>query len=248
MTGAGRPRPHVRVYADPEGVARAAAALVAEASAEAVGSVGRFSVALAGGSTPRRVYELLAGDDFRGRVEWGRWHVFFGDERCVPPDDAESNYRMANETLLGRVPVPRENVHRMRGEGDAVANARAYEDELRGYFVGAAWPAFDLVLLGMGDDGHTASLFPHTAALRESRAWVAANWVERLGQFRVTLTAPSINHARRLAFVVSGGGKAARVREVLGGGHEPERLPAQLIRPESGRLEWLVDAAAAAEL
>jgi 6-phosphogluconolactonase len=166
----------------------------------------------------------------------------------VPPDDAESNYRMANETLLSRVPVPRENVHRMRGLGDAVANARAYEDELRGYFIGEPWPAFDLVLLGMGDDGHTASLFPGSRALRETSAWVAANWVEKLGQFRVTLTAPAINRAARVAFVVAGAGKAAALREVVKGEYDPARLPAQLVRPASGRLEWLVDEAAAGGL
>lgn len=240
--------PRVRIHEDAERVARAAAALVVEASAEASETSGRFSIALAGGSTPKRVYELLASEEFGAQVDWNTWHVFFGDERCVPPDDPESNYRMANETLLARVPIPRENIHRIRGEGDAVANARVYEDELRGYFVGETWPAFDLVLLGMGDDGHTASLFPGTDALREQDAWVTANWVERLNQFRITLTVPAINHAERVAFVVTGGAKSARLREVLRDEGEPARLPAQLIKPASGRLAWLVDEAAAAGL
>jgi len=238
----------VRVYETAEDVAAAAARRFAELAGEAVAARGLFAVALAGGTTPRRVYELLASDGLRGRVNWPRVHVFFGDERMVPPDDAESNFRMARESLLGRVSIPAENVHRIEGRGDAAANAARYEEELRGLFGDAGWPRFDLVLLGMGDDGHTASLFPATAALDAGRAWVAANRVERLGAWRVTLTAPAINAARHVIFLVNGAGKAARLREVLRGGRDPRRLPAQLIRPADGTLEWFVDRAAAAML
>jgi 6-phosphogluconolactonase len=238
----------VRVFDDPEQVARAAAEKFVELAAEAVAEKGSFSVALAGGTTPRRVYELLAGEDLRGRVEWEKVHVFFGDERCVPPDHPDSNYRMANEALLSRVPLPAANVHRMKGRGDAAANASLYEDELRGHFDDTAWPRFDLVMLGMGDDGHTASLFPGTAALGERRAWVTANWVEKFGAWRITLTAPAINAARHVLFLVTGAGKAERLREVLCGGRDPERLPSQLIRPEDGTLEWYSDRAASAGL
>ncbi|HEY0173935.1 MAG TPA: 6-phosphogluconolactonase [Pyrinomonadaceae bacterium] len=240
--------PEVKVFDDPERVARAAAARFAELARVAASERGIFTAALAGGSTPRRVYELLAGEEFRERIDWGSVHLFFGDERAVPFDHAESNYRMAFESLLSRVPVPERNIHRIEGLGDAAANASEYESELRGLFGGAEWPRLDLVMLGMGDDGHTASLFPNTSALDESRAWVAANWVEKLGAWRVTLTAPAINAARHVLFLVGGAGKAERLREVLRGERDPARLPSQLIRPQDGALEWFVDRAAAARL
>ncbi|HEV3471015.1 MAG TPA: 6-phosphogluconolactonase [Pyrinomonadaceae bacterium] len=238
----------VRVFETAEEVAAAAAGRFVELAREAVAARGLFAVALAGGTTSRRAYELLASDELRGRVSWPRVHVFFGDERMVPPDAADSNFRMARESLLSRVPVPDENVHRIEGRGDAAASAGRYEDELRAFFGDADWPRFDLVMLGMGEDGHTASLFPATAALDAGRAWAAANWVEKLGAWRVTLTAPAVNAARHVLFVVTGAGKAARLREVLRGPRDPARLPAQLIRPADGALEWFVDRAAAADL
>ena len=241
-------RPDIKIYDDPEAVAQAAAARFVELAADAMKERGSFSVALAGGSTPKRIYELLAGDDWRERVRWDDVHIFFGDERSVPPDHHESNYRMANEALLSHVPIPVANVHRMTGEGDAAASASRYEDELRSFFGDVPWPPFDLVMLGMGDDGHTASLFPDTTALREESAWVVPNWVEKFSTYRITLTAPAINHARHVMFNVTGTGKAERLPEVLGGERDPERLPSQLIRPATGRLEWLVDRAAAAKL
>lgn len=238
----------VEVFYDAEAVAVAAATRFVELAREALRTRGAFSVALAGGSTPQRVYELLASDDFRDAISWEGVHIFFGDERCVPPDHTSSNYRMANEAMLSRLPLLPQNVHRIRGEGDAAANADLYEDEMREFFVGAEWPALDLVLLGMGDDGHTASLFPGTEALRERRAWVVADHVDKLGAWRITLTAPAVNHAAHVSFIVTGGGKAVRLSEVLRGAYEPERLPAQLIRPTGGTLEWLVDRAAASRL
>lgn len=238
----------VQVFDDAEAVARAATETFARLASEAVEERGTFSVALSGGTTPRRVYELLASDAYRERVPWSKVHVFFGDERAVPPDHAESNYRMASEALLSHVPVPSENVHRIEGLGDAAANASDYESVMRGFFGEAEWPRFDLVFLGMGDDGHTASLFPNTAALEESRAWVAPNWVEKLQAWRVTLTAPAINAARRIVFLVTGASKAERLREVLDGPHDPARLPSQMIRPRDGALSWYVDRAAAAKL
>ncbi|HEV2799148.1 MAG TPA: 6-phosphogluconolactonase [Pyrinomonadaceae bacterium] len=241
--------PNFQIYANAEEVARAAAHRFAELARGNIGGNGRFSVALAGGSTPKRIYELLATEDVGAEVDWSNVHIFFGDERTVPPDHNDSNYRMANEALLSRVGLPPENIHRMRGEGDAVANARLYEDELRGYFGDdAAWPEFDLMMLGMGDDGHTASLFPGTHALDVHAAWVTANWVEKFDTYRVTLTAPAINHARQVMFIVTGAGKAERLLEVLHGAHEPHRLPSQLIRPRTGALTWFLDEAAAAKL
>jgi len=238
----------VQVFDDAESVARAAAEEFVRASAEAVGERGAFSVALSGGTTPRRVYELLASDEYRERAEWPNAHVFFCDERTVPPDHADSTYRMARAALLSRVNVPAENVHRIEGVGDAAANASDYESVMRGFFGDSAWPRFDLVFLGMGDDGHTASLFPETSALGEARAWAAANWVEKLGAWRITLTAPAINAARRVLFLVTGASKAERLDEVINGAQDPARLPSQMIRPRDGTLRWYVDRAAASKL
>jgi 6-phosphogluconolactonase len=240
--------PNVLIFDDAEAVARAAARRFVELSRKAMDAGGRFSVALAGGSTPKRVYELLAGDDFNGQIDWPRVHVFFGDERCVPPDHHDSNYRMAREAMLAHIMLPIENVHRMVGEGDAVSNARLYEDDLHEFFDGAAWPRLDLVMLGMGDDGHTASLFPGSRALAEQQAWVAANWVEKFNTFRITLTAPAINHAAHVMFIVTGAGKTDRLPEVLTGPRDTDRLPSQLIKPVNGTLEWFTDKAAAAKL
>ena len=237
--------PKTFIYDNPEQLAEAAALRFINSAQAAIALQDRFSVAVAGGNTPKRVYELLASDSYRDRTEWLSVHIFFGDERCVPPDHPESNYRMVKESLLSHVPIPMVNVHRMRGEDDPALGARHYEEELRAFFKAAPWPRFDLVLLGMGDDGHTASLFPHTAALREKKAWVVPNWVERLKTFRLTLTVPAICHAANIVFLVTGEAKARRLYEVLNGPRDPERLPAQLIRPVDGRLEWLVDKAAA---
>ncbi len=241
--------PQVLIFDNPDEVAQAAAARFVELGREAIAERGRFAVALAGGSTPKRVYELLASESYREQLDWSKVHIFFGDERCVPPDDAASNYRMANEALLSRVSLPAKNIHRMNGVGDAVANARLYEDEIRTFFNDAAWPRFDFVLLGMGDDGHTASLFPGTEVLFEREAWVAGLWVEKLGAYRITLTAPAINHALHIIFLVTGENKAGRLAEILKDEHDPAvRLPAQLIKPLDGSLEWLVDRAASTHL
>lgn len=238
----------VFIFDNSQEVARAAADRFVDLARAAIRESGRFSVALSGGSTPKVVYELLASGAYRDSLDWSQVHIFFGDERCVPPDDAESNYRMANEAMLSRLPIPPQNIHRMQGVGDAEANARLYEDELRAYFTNASWPRFDLIFLGMGDDGHTASLFPNSPALSETTAWVAANWVEKFNAFRITLTLPAINHAAHIVFLVTGSGKAQRLSEVLSGEIESTQLPSQLIRPVAGSLEWLVDKAAAASL
>jgi 6-phosphogluconolactonase len=237
-------------FADAESVAQGASEWIAGLARDAVAGRGRFSLALAGGSTPRRIYEILAGEEGPGRgIDWSKVHVFFGDERTVPPDHADSNFRMANDAMLSRVALPPENVHRMIGEGDAVANARLYEDELRSFFGDDAdWPAFDLVMLGMGDDGHTASLFPGTTALDERCAWVVANWVEKFQTYRITLTAPAINHAARVLFTVTGAGKAARLKEVVEGERDTSRLPSQLVEPRGGTIDWFVDEGAAGQL
>lgn len=234
-----------QVFNNPEEVATAAADRFVQAATEAITSRGRFDVALSGGTTPKRVYQLLASNAYRDRIDWTRVHIFFGDERCVPLDDRESNYRMAREALLSHVPIPSENVSPMQGEGDPNLNAQKYEQELRRSFNNVEWPTFDLVLLGLGEDAHTASLFPGTNALHEDKSWVVANWVEKLNTWRITLTAPAINHAARILFLVTGRGKAKPLSTVISGPVDTEEFPAQLIKPTNGSLEWLIDQAAA---
>jgi 6-phosphogluconolactonase len=194
------------------------------------------------------LYELLSTEEHKNLVDWPKVHIFFGDERCVEPTDPESNYRMADEAMLSRLPIPSYNVHRILGEGDAVANASLYEDDLRTFFDPAPFPNFDLVLLGMGPDGHTASLFPGTPALNEKKMWVLANWVDKLGSYRLTLTPPAINHASNIVFLVTGESKAERLREVLGPVRDPQRLPCQLIQPLTGSPLWFVDKQAGQKL
>ena len=237
----------IEVYADASALARAAAEHFVALSAEAISQRERFAVALSGGSTPRAAYALLAASEFVSRVEWARVHVFWGDERCVPPEHPDSNFRMAREALLDRVPIPAGNIYRMRGEAEPALAADEYQIALRTFFANGQ-PRFDLILLGMGDDGHTASLFPGTAAIHEQVRWAAAQYVEKLRAWRVTLTPVVINAAANVAFVVSGAGKAERLKQVLTGPYQPDVLPSQIVRPTHGRLSWLVDSDAAARL
>lgn len=235
----------VRVLADAAAVSRAAAEEFVRLAAEAARERGVFSVALSGGSTPKAAFALLASE-LADAVPWDRTHVFWGDERHVGPDDAESNYRMANEAMLSKVPLPPENVHRILAEKPAAADAAdAYARELEAFFGPGAAPRFDLVLLGMGPDGHTASLFPGTAALSETARTVVANHVPKLDTDRITLTAPVINAAREVRFLVAGDDKAEALHAVLDGPPEATTYPSQLVRPVEGHLVWIVDRAAA---
>jgi 6-phosphogluconolactonase len=239
---------NVLVFDTPEQLALAAAERFVECAHELVGELDRFSVALAGGRTPKRVYELLATERFKSRVEWANVYLFFGDERAVPPDHPDSNYAMVYEALISKVPLPAKNVRRMIGEGDARENARLYEEQLKTFFAGVTWPRFDLVFLGMGEDGHTASLLPRSEALSEKSKWVVPTRMERLKQDRITLTLPVFNHAARIIFLVTGEEKAKRLKQVLQSQAGSERVPAQEIQPLDGTLEWLVDRGAASML
>ena len=242
----------IKIVRHPADLYRDAAEVFVRIATQSVAAHGRFSVALAGGSTPRSLYALLATDSgLRSRLPTECMHFYWGDERHVPPDHADSNYRMANEVMLSKLPLAPAQVHRIHGENPDVARAAVdYERELRADFALAPgnFPRFDLVLLGIGPDGHTASLFPHTPALDETERSVAANRVATLGTDRITLTIPAINNAANVVFLVSGADKAVALREISEGPHDPRKLPAQSIAPHSGTLTWLVDEAAATQL
>jgi 6-phosphogluconolactonase len=239
----------IKVFPEPAGIAESAAARIVDAAGEAIALSGRFTLALSGGSTPKLLHEVLA-TKYRDAIEWSRVEIFFGDERCVPPDNIESNYRMARETLLSRVPIPGDNIYRMRGEMDPNEAAKEYGLMLKEKFGDSSEKGggLDLVLLGMGEDGHTLSLFPGTAAVCETHHRCVANYAEHSTtgkSWRVTLTAPFVNRSREVLVLVAGAPKASVLAQVLEGSPDPERFPIALIQPASEKLTWLVDAAAA---
>jgi len=238
-----------RVYSDSERLANAAAELFVSTAAESITAQGRFRVALSGGSTPRNVYQLLAGESFRNRIDWSHVDLFWGDERYVPADDRDSNYRMTAEALLRHVPIPAGNIHRVPTEISPPENAaKSYEEDIRRLFGDSvSVPQFDLIYLGLGTNGHTASLFPHSPTLHEKSRLVLADFVSEVKTWRISMTAPLLNRGRTVAFLITGQQKAQVLRDVLLGPRDPERLPAQLINPE-GKLLWLVDKPAAALL
>lgn len=238
--------PQLRVLESRDAVARTAAQWVHDRAWAAANARGRFTLALSGGTTPRALYQQMASGP---RLPWDRTVFCFGDERNVPPSDPESNARMAREALTGQPFVNQSSVHRIRGELPAAEAAADYEQTLRRLFPGTtSFPGFDLVLLGLGPDGHTASLFPHSPALDERAAWVAANWVEKFRTHRITLTFPVLNAAAEVLFLVTGDDKAWALREVLRGTAPVAEIPARGVAPASGRVTFLVDRAAAAGL
>jgi len=238
----------LQIHEDTKALAQAAADHFVTASEEAIENRGRFTVALSGGTTPQEAYGRLSDPMLATKVSWRNVHLFWGDERCVPPEHPDSNYRMARKTMIQKVPIPQANVHRIQGELDPDLAAEAYVEELQSVFGSEERPRFDLIFLGLGEDGHTASLFPSSLALRETEHWVLAVFEEADQAWRVTLTPPVLNAARQLSFLVSGESKAARLQEVLEGEPQAEPLPAQLIQPLNGQVTWLVDKAAAAKL
>jgi 6-phosphogluconolactonase len=249
-TTGSRPNPgELRVTSSAEAVAQAAAELFVQLCDQSIGARGRFRVALSGGSTPKRTYQLLADNALAGRVDWSRVDLFWGDERYVPHDDPNSNYRMTSEALLRHISIPETNVHGVPTDvSPPEAAASAYESEIRNTFGNpTSIPAFDLVYLGLGTNGHTASLFPHSATLLENSRLVVADFVNEVNNWRISMTAPLLNRGRTVAFLVSGREKADVLRQVMLGPREPDRLPAQLIVPE-GKLLWLTDEAAASLL
>ena len=240
----------VRRLTTPQDLFQAAAEEVIRVATEAIAKRGRFAIALSGGSTPKNLFTLIAANA-SASLPWEKVFCFWGDERHVPLDDPDSNYRMASEALLSKVPIPAANIFPVpAGNPDAAAAAETYEQTLRKFFgLGPGEvPHFDLILLGMGPDGHTASLFPETAALQEKSRLVVTNWVEKLKTSRITFTLPVLNAACCVAFLVSGADKAAALHEVLEGDAPPEKYPSKLVKPSDGRLIWFVDRAAASQL
>lgn len=244
--------PEIRILADGAAIAKRAAQEFIQAAAAAVRERGAFHVALAGGSTPKALYQLLATDPvLRSQVPWDKMQVFFGDERHVGPGDADSNFRMANETMLSKVPLKANQVKRIKGEyPDAAQAASEYEEAIAAHFnlKAGELPRFDLLLVGMGNEGHTLSLFPGTKALHADGRIVVSNWVGKLYTDRITLTAPAACAAAEILFMVTAADKALALKGVLEGPYEPEQLPAQSLQPKNGKLLWLVDTAAGSML
>lgn len=252
-----KPRAVIKIYADANELAQAAAHHFAGLADRHIAESGRFTVALSGGSTPKQMFSILAEKPFAETVPWASIYLFWADERCVPPDHPDSNYRVANEMLLSKVSLPRENIFRILAEDeDHERAAKNYSETIRQFFhldIATSGtidlPGFDLIFLGMGPDGHTASLFPRTEALQINDRIVAANYVEKFQSYRITLTAATINHAHNVTFLVAGDDKAATLREVLEGQDNPDLYPSQLIklveRPVDGSLLWMADEAAA---
>jgi 6-phosphogluconolactonase len=256
-----RENANVRVYRDADELALKAAQYFARLADQYVIGNGHFTVALAGGETPQAMFKLLAQEPFYSTVPWSMTYFFWTDERCVPPTHPDSNYRVAHELLLSKVPVKSENIFRFAAEeADLERAAQSYDMTLRNFFIAGpganrrgtaplvAFPRLDLILLGMGADGHTASLFPGTAALSINNRIAVANYVPQRDEHRLTLTVPTINNARNATFLVSGVGKAETLRQVLEGPPRPAELPSQLIKPGNGSLLWLIEEAAALKL
>ncbi len=242
----------IRILADGAAIAKRAAREFVQAAASAVREKNAFNVALAGGSTPKALYSLLVNDPaLRSQIPWDKIHLFFGDERHVAPDHPDSNFRMATEAMISKSPLKPEQVTRIKGEYPGTQQAALeYEEALREYFKLKAgeYPRFDLVLVGMGNEGHTLSLFPGTKALHADGRIAVRNWIGKLCTERITLTAPAACNAAEIIFMVTGADKACALKSVLEGPYEPDQLPAQLLQPQNGKLLWLVDAAAGSML
>jgi len=239
----------IEIESDSESLAKAAAVVLLDKGRAAITKRAAFVLAVSGGSTPKRLFELLADQNgpYLNVFPWTQTHFFWVDERHVPPDNKDSNYRMTREAMLSQVPIPESNIHRIISENpSAEAAAVQYEADLKQFFSG--FPQFDLTLLGLGEDGHTGSIFPGSPVLNETKRLVAAPWVEKLNTFRITLTLPVLNNSLSTVFLVSGKGKSEVLHEVLEGKFDPARLPSQAIQPVNGELEWLVDRDAASLL
>lgn len=240
---------YIAKYPDLDTLSRQAANYTVQLANQAIVTHGRFTIALAGGSTPKKLYALLAGEPYRSQIDWTSVEVFWGDERCVPPDSEDSNFHMAQEALLSKVPIPTSQVHRMPADQpDHEAACQAYTAEIRRTFGTDGIPSFDLIQLGIGPEGHTASLFPHQASLHEQQRLVMPVTVPKPPPERLTFTPPLLNAARHVLFLVAGAEKADVVHAILEGEYQPDEYPAQIVRPTNGEVTWMLDTAAASKL
>ncbi len=237
----------VYTFKDPDAVSLALADYIANAIKERLSTSDRFTWVLTGGNSPKQLYEILSSEKYKDRIAWEKMHIFWGDERAVPFNDERNNARMTFQHLLDKVPVPRQQIHIMNTDLPPAESAAAYEKILRGYFPETG-PSFDLVLSGMGDDGHTLSLFPHMPVIHEQKAWVSSFYLEAQKMYRITLTAPIVNRARKIAFLTFGSNKASALKEVVKGKRNIDKYPSQIIEPIDGELHWFVDKAAAGKL
>ena len=239
----------ITIYPDIDTLSQEAARYTVRLANQSIVTHGRFMIALAGGSTPKKLYALLAREPYRSQVDWTQVEVFWGDERCVPPDHPDSNFRMAQEELLSKVPIPASQVHRMLAEQpDHDAAAQAYTAEIQRVFGTSGIPRFDLIQLGMGPEGHTASLFPHQASLHEQQRLVMVVTTPKPPPERLTFTPPLLNAAQHVLFMVTGAEKADALHAVIEGDYQPDEYPAQIVRPTNGEVTWMLDTAAASKL
>ena len=240
---------NIAIYPNIDILSHEAAQYVVRIATESITTHGRFTIALSGGTTPRKLYGLLGSEPYRSQIDWTLVHIFWSDERCVPPDSEESNYHLAHEVLLSKISIPAVQVHRMPADmPDRNAASQEYENEMRRVFETDGIPNFDLIQLGMGPEAHTASLFPHQAALHEQQRLVVPVSVPKPPPDRLTFTPPLLNAARNVLFLVAGSDKADALHAVLEGPYNPDEYPAQIVRPPNGEVTWMVDTAAAAKL
>jgi 6-phosphogluconolactonase len=239
----------IAIYPDSDALSKAAAEYVVRIANEAIANHDYFTIALSGGTTPKKLYSLLASEPYRSQIDWSRVEVFWGDERCVAADDPDSNYRMAYETLLSKVNIPDSHIHRMPAdEEDHDAASLKYTQEMQRVFGTNGVPSFDLLQLGMGPEGHTASLFPHQPSLKENQRLVMLVSVPKPPPQRLTFTPPLLNAAHHIQFLVTGAEKADALKEVLEGEYQPDEYPAQIVRPSNGEVTWMLDTAVASKL
>jgi 6-phosphogluconolactonase len=240
---------HIAIYPDTNTLSHAAAQYIVRVAQESIVTHGRFTLALSGGNTPKKLYGLLASEPYVSQIDWNLVEIFWSDERCVPPDSPDSNYHMAQEVLLSKVPIPASQIHRTPAdEADRDAASETYAQEMRSVFGTDGVPKFDLIQLGMGPEGHTASLFPHQASLHEQQLLVMPVSVPKPPPARLTFTPPLLNAAAHILFLVTGTDKEDAVQAVLEGDHQPDEYPAQIVQPPRGEVTWMLDTAAAATL
>jgi 6-phosphogluconolactonase len=236
----------IKIYNSPEDFQRGCTDYIVNIILECINAYGRCTIALSGGSTPRNIYKLLGSVEYLSQIRWEKVYLFWGDERCVPPFDPHNNFKMVDETLISKVPIPSQHIFRIPSEETPIEAASRYEHTLKFFFGNGIYPSFDIILLGLGEEGHIASLFPGSSAIEENQRWVVSTYVEKLKAFRITLTFPVINNAKHIIFLVSGSNKAEILKKIFA--ENQNKIPAKKVSPQNGKLIWLLDKDAASLL